>query len=210
MGPAMMFSPIAGIVNVLVHNPMAPVRVEAIDCDVEIAPGRAVATIESVRLASDRVEPGQGLKAFVTLKPFKGARQVVEVGLALPRDLEEGHYEATVCDMSSSLRRRFRNEPALLEPHDLAGVLQAIRLQVAPKRTALYLHVPLPDRGLAVEGQPLPNLPGSARAVFSTGRQSQEPPVRADMVQVAETPWVVEGGQSLKFTVVKDTGLSLK
>ena len=46
-------------------------------------PGRTVATIESVRLASDRLEPGETLRAFVTLKPFKGERQVVEVALPL-------------------------------------------------------------------------------------------------------------------------------
>jgi hypothetical protein len=169
-----------------------------------------VATIESVRLASDRVEPGEPLRAFATLKPFKGERQTVEVVLPLPDDLEEETYEATLCDLTNSLRRRFRNEPALLEPRDLPGVLQTIRLQTTPRRNALYLHVPLPDRGLAVKGQALPNLPASVRAVFLSGRRSQEPPVRTDLIAVAETPYVVEGTHSLKFAVVKDTGFSLR
>ncbi len=68
---------------------------------------------------------------------------------------------------------------------------------------------PLPDRGLAVAGQALPNLPGSVRAVFSNGRQSQDPAVRTDLIEVADTPYVVEGTQNLKFTVVKDTEYSL-
>ena len=75
MGPADLFNPIASIVNILVRNPMDQVRVEVIDCDVTVSPGRTVATIESVSLASDRVEPGQPLTAFVTLKPFKGDRE---------------------------------------------------------------------------------------------------------------------------------------
>ncbi len=210
MGAAALFSPIASIVNILVRNPMAPIRIESIACETEVSPGRTVATIESVRLASDRLEPGAKLKAIVTLKPFKGERQTVEVVLPLPRDLEEGSYEATLCDLSNSLRRRFRNEPALLEPRDLEGVIEAIRLQTVHKRSARYLHVPLPDRGLAVKGQALPNLPASARAVFTTGRQSQEPPVRTDLIQVADTPYVVEGAHMLKFTVVKDAGYSLR
>ena len=210
MGPAAMFGPIASIVNILARNPLAKVRIESIDCDVEIAPGRSVAAIEAVRLASDRLEPGESLRAFVTLKPFKGDRQTVPVTLTLPDDLPEGSYDATLCDVTGSLRRRFRNEPGLSEPRDLDGLLAVLRLQTVPRRTALYLHVPLPDRGLAVQGQPLPNLPGSVRAVLSTNRQTQEPSVRSDLVQSAETPWVVEGTQSLKFTVVKDAGLSLK
>ena len=57
------------------RNPLGKIRIERIDCDVELLPGRTVATVESFRLASDRVEPGGTLKAFVILKPFKGDRQ---------------------------------------------------------------------------------------------------------------------------------------
>ena len=210
MGAAALFNPVASIINILVRNPMAPVRIERIDCDVEIASGRAVATIESVRLASDRLEPGETLRAFVTLKPFKGERQVIEVALPLPRDLEEGASEANLCDMTNSLRRRLRNEPALVEPCDLAGLIRAIRFQIDPQRTALYLHVPLPHRGVAVQGHPLPNLPGSVRAVFASSRQSQEPAIRADLIQVADTSWVIEGNQTIRFKVVKDAGLTLR
>jgi hypothetical protein len=132
------------------------------------------------------------------------------VSLRLPADLPEGNYEASLVEAVMSVRRRLRNDPASSEPRDIAGLLNVLRLQTEPRRTSLYLHVPLPDRGLAVEGQPLPNLPGSARAVFATARRTQEPPLRADLVASTDTPWVVEGSQSLKFTVVKDTGLSLK
>ncbi|MHC5542601.1 SpoIVB peptidase S55 domain-containing protein, partial [Singulisphaera rosea] len=210
MGPAALFSPVASIVSILVRNAMAPVRIESIDCDVEIDSGRTVAQIESVRLATDRLQPGETVKASVTLKPFKGDRQTVTLDLALPADLEDGTYEVGVCDMVNSLRRRLRNEPALTEPRDLAGVLKSIHFQIEPRRTGLYLHFTLPDRGLAIQGQPLPNLPGSARAILSTSRQSPEPPVRTDLIAVADTPYVVEGMQTLRITVVKDTGLSLK
>ncbi len=210
MGPSALFGSAASIVNILVRNPMAPVRIEAMDFDVEIQAGRTVATIESVRLASDRLEPGQSLKALITLKPFKGDRQTVEAVLPLPLDLDAGTYEAGVSDMTNSLRRRIRNEPSLMEPRDLDALLRSLRFQTEPRRTSLYLHVPLPDRGVAIRGQSLPNLPASARAVFATGRQTQEPATRTDLIEAVETRWVVEGSQSLKFTVVKDSGLSLK
>ncbi len=210
MGPAALFGPIASIVNILARNSMARVRIEGIDADVEIAPGRTVATIESVRLVSDRLEAGDTLRAQVTLKPFKGERQTLTVSLPLPDDLPDGNYEANLLDMSNSLRRRFRNEPGLTEPRSLEGLLSVIRLQTVPRRTAVYLHVALPERGLAVQGQPLPNLPGSVRAVLTSNRQTQEPPVRLDLVQSVDTAWVIEGSQTLKFSVVKDSGLSLK
>ncbi len=208
-GPVAMFGPVAGIVNMLARNAHAPIRIESIDCSVDVVAGRTVASVESVRLASDRVEPGQTLRAYATLKPFKGDRKVVEVDIPLPADFPEGAHEATVSDMAGSLRRRFRNEPQLLEPRDVDGVLRAIRAQIDLSRTTLSIHVAAPDRGVAVQGQALPNLPGSARAVFTSGRSTADPAVRADLVGSVETPWVIEGAQVVKFTVAKDTGLSL-
>src|SRR5262245_36398758 len=81
MGASALFSPLASIVNILVRNSMAAVRIEAIDGDIEIEPGRRVATIESVRLLSETIEPGQELKAYVTLKPHKGERETLAITL---------------------------------------------------------------------------------------------------------------------------------
>jgi SpoIVB peptidase S55 len=209
MGAAALFSPLASMVNILVKNSMAPIRIESIDCDVQIEPGRKVAQIDTVRLVSETIEPGHDLKAFVTLKPFKGERETVELSLPIPADFPEGPCEAVFCDAANSIRRKLRNDPAVLEPRDLNGVIQTIRIQTEPKRTAVYAHIPSPERGLSVQGQPLPNLPGSVRAVFASKREVPVSPIRTDMVRVAATGWVVEGMHSLRFMVAKDAGLSL-
>ena len=209
MGAAALFSPLASMVNILVKNSMAPVRIESIDCDVQIEPGRKVAQIEAVRLVSETIEPGHDLKAIVTLKPFKGERETVELAIPIPADFPVGPSEAVFCDASNSIRRKLRNDPAVLEPRDLDGVIRTIRLQTEPKRTAVYAHIASPERGLSVQGQSLPNLPGSVRAVFASKREVPASPIRADMVRAAPTGWVVEGMQSLRFMVAKDAGLSL-
>src|SRR5262249_54476261 len=116
MGASALFSPVASLVNILVRNSMAPVRIEAVACEVQIEPGRRVALIESVRLLSDTVEPGHDLKAFVTLKPHKGQRETIELALPIPADFPEGAHEVVVCDAANSIRRTFRNDPALMEP----------------------------------------------------------------------------------------------
>jgi len=209
MGASLLFSPLASIVNILVRNIMAPVHIESIHCDVQIEPGRKVASIETVRLLSDTIEPGQELKAFVTVKPFKGDREVIEVSIPIPSDFPEGPSEVLFCDAANSIRRRFRNNPALLEPRDLEGVLNTIRIQTEPKRTAVYVHVPAPENGLSVKGQALPSLPGSVRAVFASKRETPTPPIRTDIIRVLPEAWVMEGMHSLRFTVAKDAGLSL-
>jgi hypothetical protein len=209
MGAAALFSPLAAITNLLVRNPMAPVRITEIECAVEIEPGRKVAAIESVRLLSDTVEPGKEVKAFVTLKPFKGDREIVEIALPIPADFPEGIHEANFFDATATVRRRFRNDPLLAEPRDLAAFMKSIRMQTEPRRTAIYVHVPTPERGLAVQGQDLHNLPGSVRAAFASKKEVPAQPIRSDLITVAKSDWVVEGSQSLRFSVAKDAGLSL-
>ncbi|WP_250846653.1 SpoIVB peptidase S55 domain-containing protein [Aquisphaera insulae] len=208
-GASTLFGPLAAIANMLVHNPLEPIRIEEIECLVEIEPGRKVATIESVRLLSDTVEPGKALRAFVTLKPFKGEREILEVELPIPADFPEGAHEALFTDVSGSIRRRFRNEPPLSEPRDLATFMRSIRVQTEPRRTAVYGHVATPERGLAVGGHELPNLPGSARAAFASRKEVAPQPIRSDLITARPVGWVVEGSQSLRFTVARDPGLSL-
>ncbi|CAN5744481.1 SpoIVB peptidase S55 domain-containing protein [soil metagenome] len=210
LGPSAMFSAVSSVTRMLVQNPMEPIRIESISCEVRVDAGRLHASIESVRLASDRLQPGEDLRAFVTLKPFKGDRETIEVVLPLPNDLAEGDYEAILSDMGTAINRRLRNEPPLRDPRDLAAILRTIRFQADMRADRLYLHVPLPNRGLAVRGQSLPNLPGSVRALLSDARTTPAPALRADLTHQVESPWVVEGSQTLKFRVVKDTGLSMR
>ena len=209
LGASTLFGPVASLVNILVRNPMTPVRIESIDCRVEILPGRKTATIESVRLQADTVQPGQDLKAFITIKPFKGQRTVLETSIRIPEDYPEGSYEAVFSDLSNSIRRRFRNEPALTEPRDLDAILKTIRLQTEPRRTSLFMHLPTLERGVAVKGQDLPSLPGSARAIFSSRKELPISPIRVDIVKAVDTEWVLEGSHTLRYSVAKDTGLSL-
>lgn len=207
MGASALFGPIASTVSLLVRNPLEPVRIESIDCRVEIEPGEQVASVESVRLESDRVEPGQTLRALVTLKPNLGERRTVELSLPIPKDFPEGEHEVAILDVGKSLVRRFRNDPSLTSPRDLTGLLRLIRERSEPTRTAVYLHVQRPGQGVAVEGQPLPNLPGSVRAAFGSRRSTSKPTVREDLTTSEETPWVIEANETLKFRVVRETGV---
>ncbi len=68
---------------------------------------------------------------------------------------------------------------------------------------------PRPNVDCRCRGQSLPNLPGSIRAVFASKREVPVAPMRSDRVRTVPTKWVVEGSQTLRFTVAKDAGLTL-
>jgi hypothetical protein len=208
MGPSALFSSVVTPLSILCRNPIEPVRIERISCEIVLEPRRRVAEIESIRLASDRVEPGETLRAVVTLRPFQSERQQVEVELPIPAEFPEGTHEAVVSDVSRSLQRRFRNAPSLCEPRSVESLVSLLRLRSEPSRTAVYLHVADPARGLSIEGQPLTDLPGSVASILSSARETPTSAIREDLVASAGTPWVVEGTQTISFTVARDTGLS--
>ena len=111
VGRYTLFGPLASIVNILVRNPMTPVRLESIDCRVEIEPGRKTAVIESVRLLSDAVQPGQDLKAFITVKPTGASGQSWRQRFVSPRIIPKGLTRSssvtwgTVSDADSAMSR---------------------------------------------------------------------------------------------------------
>jgi hypothetical protein len=207
-GPNALLSSVASTVNLIARNPFGPIRIEEIDCRIVLDPRRELADLDSIRLASDRVAPGETLRLFATLRPYQGERRTMTLELPIPDDFPEGTHELVVCDMSRSLQRTMKNTPGMLEPRTADDLIVLLRRRAEPTRTALYLHVASPGKGLAVAGQPLHDLPGSVRSILASARATSEPPVRDDLTAAIETPWVVEGTQAIPFTVARDTGLT--
>lgn len=207
-GPMALLSSVASTVNLLARNPLRPIRIESIDCRIVLDPRRELAELDSVRLASDRVRPGEPLRLLATLRPYHGERRTLTLELPIPSEFPEGSHELVVCDLTRSLQRKMRNSPGILEPKTADDLVALLRDRSLPTRTALYLHVARPGKGLAVAGQPLPDLPGSVRSILTSPRATLDPPVRDDLTASIETPWVIEGTQTIPFTVARDLGLS--
>jgi hypothetical protein len=201
--PAALFSPVAAVVNMLQFNTYKPVRINRIECETKLQPGRRTAEIEAVELDADTVAPGDTLKAAVTLRPFRGPRQRLRVELPVPTDLPDGSYTATVCDGPSHARQHLRDHPELGSPQTVEQTLAALRVQTAARRTELVLRVPTGPTGVALDdGRTLPDLPaGVAHALAQTRRSGAVAAVSGALVARRPTEWVVSGSEQVKFTV---------
>src|SRR5262249_31036383 len=122
--PPALYTPVATLVNLLVHNSYKPVRINRIECETSIRAERRTADIEAVELNSETYEPGDTVKATVFLRPFKGLRQRLPVCLKLPADLPEGNYTATVCDDLTNARYELRDNPMLGTPRTLEQLFE--------------------------------------------------------------------------------------
>jgi hypothetical protein len=202
--PPALYTPVANLVSLLMYNSYKPVRINRIDCETRIRARRRTADIEAVELDSETYEPGDTVKATVFLKPFKGLRERLPVCLKLPADLPEGSYTATVCDDLTNARLEIRDDPTLSTPHTLSQLFDSLQVQTAAKRTNLVLRIPINALGVAIGGTSLPNLPPSMVQILGGSRRTGAQPVAGALVARQNTGWVVQGNESVRFTVSKN------
>jgi hypothetical protein len=206
--PQALYNQIANVVTMLSYNSYKPLRIERIECETHILPGRRTADVEAVELASDTYSPGEALTATVFVRPYKGLRQRLPIRLQLPSDLPEGPYTANVCDELANARSEMRDNPNLSNPQNLNQVFEALKLQTSVKRTNLVLRVPINAAGVALEGHSLPNLPPSMVQILGSTRRTGAQTMGGALVARQPTEWVVQGLESVRFTVTKNKRLS--
>jgi hypothetical protein len=201
--PAAVFGQVSSTLSMLTYNAHRTLHIRRIDCETHIEPGRLTAEIESVELDSDTYRPGDTVAATVVLKPYKAPRQRITLELALPPDLPEGDYTATVCDEPTSARGDVRGDPTLLFPPSAEKVLDALRVLNGARRTTLAVRVPVGAHGVATGGKALPRLPGSMVRILADSRRSGAMTMTRALVARQATEWVIQGGEQVKFTVSK-------
>jgi hypothetical protein len=202
--PQALYFPIANLVTIMNYNSYKPVRINKIECETTILPGRHSAEIESVELEADTYAPGDTLKATVFVRPYKGLRQRLPVTLKLPSDFAEGNYSVLVCDDLTNARHELRDNPVLNSPQNLSQVFDAIDVQTSVKRTNVVLRVSTNAVGVALDGKALPNLPPSMVNIFAHSRRGGAQPMGGALVSRQNTEWVIQGSESVRFTVSKN------
>ena len=207
--PQMLYAPLGLMLQQLSNNQFETLRFKSVECTTEVQPERRTADIESSELESDTYSPGETLKAWVTLRPFKGKRERVALEVKLPADLPEGSYTALIGDDLNNARMELRDNPHLALPQNLDAQFKMIRLQLAAKRTNLVLRVPINGgSGVAVNGKTLPNLPPSMVQILSSSRRSNTQTLYSALVARAPTNYVIQGADTLRFQVTKNKRVS--
>jgi hypothetical protein len=202
--PAALFTPVSTVVGLMTYNTYKQVRINRIECETRIFPGRRSADIESVELDSDALSPGDTLKASLLVRPYKEQRRRLSVSLKLPADLAEGNYTAIICDELTNARYELRDNPTLSSPQSVEQLFEAVRVQTAAKRTGLVVRVPMPAAGVALAGKALPQLPPSMVQILGDPRRGTAQTMGGALVSHKNTDWVFQGSESVRFTVTKN------
>jgi hypothetical protein len=207
--PQMLYAPLGLLVQQLSNSSFETLKIKSVECSTEIVPERRTADIESSELASDVLSPGETLKAAITLRTFKGAKQRVTLEVKLPADMPEGSYTAMIGDDTNNARAELRDNPHLAMPQTLENQFAMLRLQLAAKRTNLVMRVPLNGgAGIASGGKTLPNLPPSMVQILSSSKKTSTQTLYSALVARTGTNYVIQGADTLRFQVTKNKRVS--
>jgi len=201
--PQALYSQVAQMVQTLTYNSHESLRINRIECDTRVLPGRRLAEIESVQLDSEVYAPGETVKAAVFVRPFKGTPVRVPVSLKLPVDLPEGHYNVTACDDVYNTRMNLRSNPNLFSPQSVEQVLESLQMQMTARRTNLVLRIPVDAAGVAIAGKSLPNLPPSMVHILGNSRRTGAQTMSGALTARKSTEWVIQGSEAVRITVSK-------
>jgi hypothetical protein len=201
--PQALYGQVASVVQLLTSNPYETLRINRIECETKIMPGRCAAEIESVQLDSTTYAPGETVKGTVFVRPFRGTAQRVPVRLALPSDLPEGHYTLTACDDMANARATIRANPNLSNPLSKEDILAALQVHLQGQRTSLVLRLPIEDAGVAVGGKSLPDLPPSMIHILGNSRRTGAQTLGGALVSRKPTEWVIQGSEAVRVTVTR-------
>jgi len=208
-GPQALYGQAVMLTNLLANNPLGKVRIEKVEAETEITPGRRTAEIDSVEPESEIYSPGDTVKARVFVKPYKSVRQRIDVSVQLPADLPEGSYTATVGDELNNARQELRDNPQYNAPTTIDNLMKAVNIVATARRSTIVIRIPTQDVGVVLGDAALPDLPPSMVQILGAGRKSGSQAITGAVVGRTPTQWVLQGADTFRFTVARNKKLSV-
>lgn len=183
----------------LLQNPLEQVDLARVELVVEQV--REPRTARLVAAHADRtvVGPGDTVGLNVDLVAYRGEPFRERLEVELPRGLPAGRYSLLVGDGPSVDVARLQVEAA--SPVTFAQALRLLRSFHSP-RDLVVLGV-FAEKGLAVAGEVLPQLPGSLRSIWGGAASGSATPLRLAVAQEVSRRLAVpiSGGTRVDLTV---------
>ena len=181
------------------QNPHQGLTLQSMQVQSEVVPQRRTGSIINARLEQSQVAPGDTVGVTVWVQPYGKSSRRLRTELEIPADLPEGDYPLIISDAQTYLGALASTRPHLFMTRNVDDLMQMIQRVLGVKRNAVHLTMRLPEKGIAVGRQELPQLPSSRRAMIHTPTSTVAQPYRDTLEKTIETDLAISG--QLGFTV---------
>lgn len=181
------------------QNPHQRLALQSMDVSAEVIPGRRTATIINARLDRAEVAPGETVGVTVWIQPYAQPPKRLRTTIAVPANLPDGDYPLMISDAQVYLAMMMDSRPHLFTTRNVDELMGMMQRVLSVKRSAVHLVMQLPEEGIAVGRQELPQLPSSRRAMIFTPTSTVAHPYMETVEQTIDTDMAITGQRM--FTV---------
>lgn len=188
--------------TLLLQNRFENVRIEGVDVEATVTPGRRSGHLEAITVSKNPVRPGETVTILATVKTYQGPPRVLPISLAIPAGAEDGELTLRVCDASSLDESDTKRAPQRFEWEDLDTFLES--LAERRRNDRVYAQIEAPSVGIAIAGREFPSIPRSVFAVIDSDRHTENAGVVSASVLAkgeADAGVVVTGCKTLPIRV---------
>jgi len=201
-GLAEMLTEAAGSIALLMNNPYGSVTVESMDFEIRIIPQDITSHIWSADLSDSEVRPGEKIDIDVVVESVRAEKKKYRIELEVPRDLDPGKYELTVCGSRDYEQFLLKTVPYRYIGQTLPDLVDALRDTLAVQRGMLYCYLVLPPGGVTLEKAELPDLPATKTLILqSAARPMMAQPYPHWIEKTVETGTVIIDKKTMRLTV---------
>lgn len=203
VGTAGMVSDVLVPVRTLSHTPFGQLKVAKVKVDVSIESGAKAARIDRAQLVRTHYKPGDTVT--VRVRWFHILQQPAytesSYDLELPQDLPDGEYQLVAGSVQGHLAALKAEKPQWWRAENLSDALKAINLTATFPDDRFYMHLTLPDTGLAVGKTEMPELPTFRQRIVADTRRSDLQPFTESLTVQHEAGFHVQGSQTFRIRV---------
>lgn len=199
------------VMNLVSNAPEQNTTLESLEMEVVIQPGGRAARIESLQIDKFTYRPGERIEARAMVRLPDGVLQSYNFTLRIPEDALPTRYMLQVSAGGAAvapmglLALLLGAEEVVVGGGDTESRLREFLQGERNFQLVATLNMPMPT--LSVNGAPLLQPPPIVRSVLMGQRVSQVRPTADRIKQVLDTPYVLQGSQSIAITVLpSDTG----
>ena len=206
--PLSLFSAMGMPIAVATDNPFGRVLVKSIEGDVQISDGAATAELLHTGSSRQVYRPGDTVKFFVTLRPFRSLDVVRELEFVLPAELPDGSYTLVVSELARFLADEQATSPFRFTAGKLDDIFSAINDLSSLRSDALHLRLTQSSPGVSVGRSSLPLLPGTHRQMLLASGRSDVVAYMPSTARHIPAEWVVSGAVELSIQVSRQGRLA--
>jgi len=199
--PMSLFSAMGMPISVATENPFGRILVKSIEGEVEIKDGAATAELLHAGTSRQVYRPGETVKFFATLRPFRSLDVVRELEFVLPAEIPDGSYTLVVSELARFLADEQTASPFRFTAAKLDDIFSAINDLSSLRSDALHLRLMQNSPGVAVGRSSLPRLPGTHRQMLLASGRSDVVAYMPSTARHVPSDWVVSGAVELPIQV---------